>query len=437
MTLGELRTKRIGLLFSGGGAKGAYQIGCWKALRALGLDDFRAIAGSSVGAMNAVLVGTGHLHTAETVWRNLRLRDVVGVRLRRLPRLPLWIVAAIGSEFSPIKTTRLSDLNGHHRRLPRWLHTVTCVAAAAVLVAARPILPAGAHGWAWKLALVAVMVAALARLHRITRPIFLAPALTDNAPLARTLELACADHGAERLRAAQCPVYGVLSCYAPHAQGSHQWGGWAPVYVRLDQMDAATLRRTLLTGSALPGVFAADTSDGRLTIDGSWTDNVPAAPLLFGGDAPLDILIVVYLKQKVRHIRRPNSLCALIQLLISERWSAGAAREDLRSWAATRWRAYRSSGLASNGPHGEIASQGPEPMLIDVAPSKRVGNFFTGTLWFSRAKSAALIELGERDMRAAIARLVDDVEEPAAAGGATALDRDRGTQAAVLGPAHS
>ena len=80
-------------------------------MRALGLDDFRAIAGSSVGAMNAVLVGTGRLDAAETVWRNLRLRDVVGVSFRRLPRLPLWIIAAIGSEFSPFKTTRLSDRN--------------------------------------------------------------------------------------------------------------------------------------------------------------------------------------------------------------------------------------------------------------------------------------------------------------------------------------
>src|SRR4051794_18008973 len=155
MTLGELRGKRIGLLFSGGGAKGAYQIGCWKALRAAGLDDFRAIAGSSVGAMNAVLVATGRLDAAETVWRDLRLRDVVGVSCRRLAWLPLWIIAALGSEFSPIKATRLSDRQGDHNGLSRWLHALKCVALAAALLTLRPLLPPSAQGWAWSLALAA------------------------------------------------------------------------------------------------------------------------------------------------------------------------------------------------------------------------------------------------------------------------------------------
>jgi predicted acylesterase/phospholipase RssA len=432
MTLGELREKRIGLLFSGGGAKGGYQIGCWRTLRALGLDDFRAIAGSSVGAMNAVLVGTGRLETAEAVWRNLRLRDVVGLSFRRLVRLPLWMIAALGSEFSPLRTTRLSDRNGDRRRLSRWLHTMKCVAVAAVFASVRPIAPAPFQEWVWMLALAAVALAALARLHRITRPIFLSPVLTDNAPLARTLEYACSDDSAQPLRV-QCPVYGVLSCYAPHAEGSHQWGGWAPVYVRLDQMDTDTLRRTLLAGSALPGVFPADVRDGRVAVDGSWTDNVPAAPLLFDSETALDIIIVVYLKQKVRHTRRPNSLCSLLHLLISERIGANPLRDDLRSWAEARWQTYRSSGL---GTTSEAGRPHPAPLIIPVMPSQRVGNFFTGTLWFSRAKSATLIELGERDMRAAIERLVGSLERPAAAG-ATVPNTDRGTQAAVLGPALS
>src|SRR3954469_6758411 len=436
MTLGELRGKRIGLLFSGGGAKGAYQIGCWKALRALGLDDFSAIAGSSVGAMNAVLAGTGRLDTAENVWRNLRLRHVVGVRLRHVLRLPVWTLPAPGSEFSPLKTTRLSDRNGDHRTLSRWLHTLKCLAVAAVLVGTRPMLPASLQEWAGRVGLRAVMLAALARLHRITRPIFLSPVLTHNVPLARTLEYACPDEGARRLREARCPVYGVLSCYAPHAEGSHEWGGWAPVYVRLDQMDPSTLRRTLLAGSALPGVFPADVCDGRVALDGSWADNVPAAPLLFGAETPpLDVLVVVYLKQKVRHTTRPNSLSRLLHLLIRERRTV-TPRDDLASWAQTRWRTYRSSGIASVPATAEAATAHAQPLVIPVMPSQRVGNFFTGTLWFSRRKSAALIALGERDMYAAIERTVRDAER-SAAGDATVPNTGRGNRAAVLGPALS
>ena len=44
----------IGLVLSGGGAKGAYQAGVWKALYELGLADrIRAISGTSIGAINA------------------------------------------------------------------------------------------------------------------------------------------------------------------------------------------------------------------------------------------------------------------------------------------------------------------------------------------------------------------------------------------------
>ena len=434
MTLGDLREKRIGLLLSGGGAKGAYQIGCWKALRDLGLDDFRAIAGSSVGAMNAVLVGTGRFDHAEEVWRTLRLRDVVGVSVRRILRLPLWIVAAFGSEFSPIKATRLSDRAGDRDRLWRWLHTLKCLAIAAALLGARPLLPDAAHGWAFTLAVAAVVLAALARLHRLTRPVFLSPLLTHNGPLARTLERACPKDTADRLRGGNCRVYGVLSCYAPHADESHQWGGWAPVYVRLDQMDTATLRRTLLAGSALPGVFAADTNDGRVALDGSWTDNIPAAPLLSGDAGPLDIVFVIYLKPTVRHTTRDNSLGSLMLQVIRDRTGIARSRKTLRCWADARWRAYRTSGFASFP--ADAAAAGPEPLLVPIVPSKRIGNFFTGTLWFSRAKSAALIELGERDTRAAIARLLA-IDAPAAAADVTVRDTHRDTPAEALGPALS
>lgn len=41
-------TKEYGLVLEGGGAKGAYQIGAWKALREAGVK-LKGIAGTSVG----------------------------------------------------------------------------------------------------------------------------------------------------------------------------------------------------------------------------------------------------------------------------------------------------------------------------------------------------------------------------------------------------
>lgn len=49
------KNKKLGLVLSGGGAKGAYQIGMFRALEELGLtNQITVIAGTSIGALNAV-----------------------------------------------------------------------------------------------------------------------------------------------------------------------------------------------------------------------------------------------------------------------------------------------------------------------------------------------------------------------------------------------
>ena len=51
----------IGLVLDGGGGKGAYQLGVWRALRETGLDQRIAqISGASVGALNAALMVQGN-----------------------------------------------------------------------------------------------------------------------------------------------------------------------------------------------------------------------------------------------------------------------------------------------------------------------------------------------------------------------------------------
>ena len=47
---------QIGLVLSGGGAKGAYEVGVWEALKESHVaDDICAISGTSIGAINAAL----------------------------------------------------------------------------------------------------------------------------------------------------------------------------------------------------------------------------------------------------------------------------------------------------------------------------------------------------------------------------------------------
>lgn len=71
--------EKTGLVFAGGGARGSYQIGAWKAFRELGMT-FDSVIGTSVGALNAALYVMGDLDLAENLWRELELEAVVGWR---------------------------------------------------------------------------------------------------------------------------------------------------------------------------------------------------------------------------------------------------------------------------------------------------------------------------------------------------------------------
>ncbi|SOC03319.1 NTE family protein [Ureibacillus xyleni] len=63
---------KIGLVFNGGGGKGAYQVGVMKALYELNIHHYvQAIAGTSVGALNAALFLNNSIETAEKVWQTI------------------------------------------------------------------------------------------------------------------------------------------------------------------------------------------------------------------------------------------------------------------------------------------------------------------------------------------------------------------------------
>ena len=64
--------KGIGLVFAGGGGKGSYEIGVWKYLHEVGLDQYvRAVSGTSVGALNAALFVGSNYDIAEDLWKRI------------------------------------------------------------------------------------------------------------------------------------------------------------------------------------------------------------------------------------------------------------------------------------------------------------------------------------------------------------------------------
>lgn len=79
-------SKEYGLVFDGGGARGAYQIGAWKALREAGVK-LNAVAGTSVGALNGALVCMGDMEKAEDIWGKMTFSSVMDVDDEWMERL--------------------------------------------------------------------------------------------------------------------------------------------------------------------------------------------------------------------------------------------------------------------------------------------------------------------------------------------------------------
>lgn len=67
-----------GLVLEGGGAKGAYQAGAWKALREAGIR-IKGVSGTSVGALNGAMICMDDYEKTEEVWRNMTYSRVMKV----------------------------------------------------------------------------------------------------------------------------------------------------------------------------------------------------------------------------------------------------------------------------------------------------------------------------------------------------------------------
>ncbi len=72
------RSKEYGIVLEGGGARGAYQIGAWKALKEAGIK-IKGVSGASVGALNGALMCMDDLEKAEYIWENISYSKVMDV----------------------------------------------------------------------------------------------------------------------------------------------------------------------------------------------------------------------------------------------------------------------------------------------------------------------------------------------------------------------
>lgn len=74
---------KCAIVLGGGGSKGAYHIGAWRALRELGVE-YEIITGTSIGACNGALMVQGDYECALELWQSIDIDKVVfnGLNLR-------------------------------------------------------------------------------------------------------------------------------------------------------------------------------------------------------------------------------------------------------------------------------------------------------------------------------------------------------------------
>ena len=124
-----------GIVFSGGGGKGAYQIGVWKYLHEQGIDSkITGISGVSVGALNSLLFLQGDYDKACDIWLHVDQGDFTcfnGAQLRKLVQdlvsfyhIPAKVVVTWFSHFaaSPLCSEEMSSSLFSQDRLKEIIH---------------------------------------------------------------------------------------------------------------------------------------------------------------------------------------------------------------------------------------------------------------------------------------------------------------------------
>ena len=73
-----MEEKEYGLVLAGGGTKGAYEVGIWKALKEMNIN-ITAIVGASIGALNGALFLQDDFMATEKMYENIKIDNIMNV----------------------------------------------------------------------------------------------------------------------------------------------------------------------------------------------------------------------------------------------------------------------------------------------------------------------------------------------------------------------
>lgn len=343
--------KKLGLVLSGGGGKGSYEIGVWKYLKEIGLDKkISVISGTSVGGLNAALMGTEDYENAECIWKYKINREV--------------ILTPHDDKMKKIATGGVSAAGGA---------TIGFHAGQAIGVMAEglncvvPGLGVAAHA-----AIVTASTAAGGAVSGLAGGAFAGGALSTvnqavtDGFFSREGLLEIFKH-VKLEKIADCKKSIYVTCTLDKPVLDKTLGDKRErVSFRLNNYNSEGIKKLLLATSAIPGAFRPETIEGNKYYDGGFKgffkdgkfvalmDNVPLTPV---ADEHCTHVIVVYLDQNPQK---------------------AAIRDD----------------------YGDMSPrENTIREMIEIKPSQDLGDLFDGTLNFNKEVLQRNIELGYNDAK--------------------------------------
>ena len=101
------------LVLSGGGARGAYQLGVWQALREIEWD-FSIVTGASIGALNSSLIAMNDFEKLEKLWYKMTPNDVINTTETDPKKVYLQMIKDLakgGADTSPLYNLVKSNID--------------------------------------------------------------------------------------------------------------------------------------------------------------------------------------------------------------------------------------------------------------------------------------------------------------------------------------
>ena len=113
--------KEYALVLAGGGTKGAYQVGVWKAIKELNLN-VKAIVGASIGAINGAFILQDDMDKWMSLYENIKISDIMEISdkidpdknlfdISNLRKLAKDYIEKRGLENTPLKETLIKNID--------------------------------------------------------------------------------------------------------------------------------------------------------------------------------------------------------------------------------------------------------------------------------------------------------------------------------------